>query len=227
MIIKTMQYKTQTKVITSNDGHELDCYITSVDSDEPKDSIVIIQEIFGITDHIKSVCQRYADEGFLVIAPALYDRFEKNITLNYTQFDEGKALRAKLDTNHAILDIDAAINQASGKVSVVGFCYGGMLSHVSAARLTMDCAVSYYGGFIAEDHLHDIPKCPIMYHFGRLDHAIPMDSVELISETFSDAIIHIYDEAGHGFNCEMRADYHEPSSDLAFERSLRFIQENT
>ena len=227
MNLATMKYKTQTKLITSKDGHELDCYIISTDSGEPKDSIIIIQEIFGVTDHIKSVCQRYADQGFLVIAPSLYDRFEKNITLNYTQFDKGKELKAKLDINHAILDIDAAINETTGNVSVIGFCFGGMLSHVAAARLNMDSAISYYGGFIVENHLHDIPKCPIMYHFGRLDHAIPMDSVELISATFSEAIIHIYDEAGHGFNCEMRADYHEPSSDLAFERTLRFIQENT
>ena len=222
-----MNYITQTKQITSNDGHELDCYITSLDDDKPKNSIVIIQEIFGITDHIKSVCQRYADQGYLVIAPALYDRFEKNITLNYTQFDEGKALRTKLDTNHAILDINAAIAESTGKISVVGFCFGGMLSHVASARLNMDCAVSYYGGFIAEDHLHDAPRCPIMYHFGKLDHAIPMESVELIGETFPESIIHIYNEAGHGFNCEMRADYHQPSSDLAFERSLTFIRENT
>ena len=134
--------ETEWIVLTAEDGHEFDAYAVKVD--DPIGNIVLIQEIFGITDHIQSVCQRFATHGYNVIAPAIYDRFEKNITLDYTQIQEGVDYKMRLDDDFAMLDIDAARNQLGQNTAVVGYCYGGMLTHIAASRLSFDCAVSYY-----------------------------------------------------------------------------------
>ena len=211
--------------LVSKDNHELDAYISSPQNEE-KGSIIIIQEIFGITNHIEYVCQSFANEGYKAIAPALFDRFEKNIVLDYSQIEEGKSFKERLDITHAMNDIDAAISICDNPVAIVGYCFGGMLTHIAASKLNVSCAVSYYGGLIAENHLDQSPNCPIMYHFGEQDIAIPMENVDLIEEHYPEAIIHTYPDAGHGFNCEMRNDYHQPSAELAFERSINFLEEN-
>ena len=211
--------------LVSKDNHELDAYVSSPQNEE-KGSIIIIQEIFGITNHIESVCQSFASEGYKAIAPALFDRFEKNIVLDYSQIEEGKSFKERLDITHAMNDIDAAISICDNPVAIVGYCFGGMLTHIAASKLNVSCAVSYYGGLIAENHLDQSPNCPIMYHFGEQDIAIPMENVDRIEEQYPEAIIHTYPDAGHGFNCEMRNDYHQPSAELAFERSINFLEEN-
>ena len=216
--------ETEWIALTAEDGHEFDAY--AVKADDPIGNIVLIQEIFGITDHIQSVCQRFANHGYNVIAPAIYDRFEKNITLDYTQIQEGVDYKMRLDDDFAMLDIDAARNQLGINTAVVGYCYGGMLTHIAASRLSFDCAVSYYGGMIAENYLDLKINIPIMYHFGENDHAIPMESVDAIKKTYKNALVHVYKDAGHGFNCDMRADYHEESAKLALERTLQFVGEN-
>lgn len=210
--------------LQAKDGHKLDAYYVS--ANDPIGNIVIIQEIFGITDHIQDVCKSFASNGYNVVAPAIYDRFEKNITLEYTQIEEGVNYKVRLDDEYAMLDIDAARIFLGNKTAVVGFCYGGMLTHIAASKLDFDCAVSYYGGMIADNYLDLSINIPIMYHFGEKDHAISMDAVDLIRKAYVDALIHIYQDAGHGFNCDMRADYHQPSANLALERSLLFIGDN-
>ena len=208
--------------LISKDNHELDAYVSSPKNKE-KDSIIVIQEIFGITSHIETVCQSFANEGYKTIAPALFDRFETNIILDYKQIEEGKAYKERLDITDAMNDIDAAISICDGPVAIVGYCFGGMLAHIAASELKMNCAVSYYGGLIAENHLDKSPDCPVMYHFGEEDFAIPMEKVDLIKENYPEAIIHTYPNAGHGFNCEMRNDYHELSAEPALDRTLTFI----
>ena len=207
--------------LTAKDGHELDAF--SVKADDPVGNIVVIQEIFGITDHIQAVCHKFASNGYDVIAPAIYDRFERNITLDYTQIEEGVGYKMKLSDDHAMSDIQAAQSYLGTKTAVVGYCYGGMLTHIAASKLNFDCAVSYYGGMIADNYIDLKIDIPIMYHFGENDHAIPMDAVDLIRNTYQDATVHVYENAGHGFNCDMRADYHESSANLALERTLEFI----
>jgi len=211
--------------LASKDKHELDAYVSPSQIEE-KGTIIIVQEIFGITDHIKSVCQSFANKGYKAIAPALFDRFEKDIILDYNQIKEGKTYKERLDITHAMNDIDAAISIADGPVAIVGYCFGGMLTHIAASELNVSCAVSYYGALIAENHLDKSPDCPIMYHFGEQDIAIPMENVNLIKEHYPDATIHTYPDAGHGFNCEMRSDYHQPSAEVAFDRSINFLKEN-
>ena len=207
--------------LTAKDGHELDAF--SVKADDPIGNIVVIQEIFGITDHIQAVCHKFASNGYDVIAPAIYDRFERNITLDYTQIEEGVGYKMKLSDDYAMSDIQAAQSYLGTKTAVVGYCYGGMLTHIAASKLNFDCAVSYYGGMIADNYIDLKIDIPIMYHFGENDHAIPMDAVDLIRNTYQDATVHVYENAGHGFNCDMRADYHESSANLALERTLEFI----
>ena len=207
--------------LRAKDGHELDAF--SVKADDPIGNIVVIQEIFGITDHIQAVCHKFASNGYDVIAPAIYDRFERNITLDYTQIEEGVGYKMKLSDDHAMSDIQAAQSYLGTKTAVVGYCYGGMLTHIAASKLNFDCAVSYYGGMIADNYIDLKINIPIMYHFGENDHAIPMDAVNLIRNTYQDAIVHVYSNAGHGFNCDMRADHHESSANLALERTLEFI----
>jgi len=208
----------------ANDGHELDAF--SVKANDPIGNIVVIQEIFGITDHIQAVCQKFAINGYNVVAPAIYDRFEKNITLDYSQIKEGVGYKMKLEDDYAMSDINAAQNYLGSKTAVVGYCYGGMLTHIAASKLGFDCAVSYYGGMIADNYLNLKIQIPIMYHFGENDHAIPMKAVDSIKDAYKDALVHVYSNAGHGFNCEMRADYHEDSANLALERTLEFIGKN-
>ena len=210
--------------LVSKDNHELDAYVSSPQNEE-KGSIIIIQEIFGITNHIESVCQSFANKGYKAIAPALFDRFEKNIVLDYSQIEEGKSFKERLDITHAMNDIDAAISICDNPVAIVGYCFGGMLTHIAASELNVNCAVSYYGGLIAENHLDKSPNCPIMYHFGEQDIAIPMESVNAIKEHYPKAIIHTYSDAGHGFNCEMRDDYHQASAEVALDRTLSFIKD--
>ena len=210
--------------LKAKDGHELDAF--SVKADDPIGNIVVIQEIFGITDHIQAVCHKFASNGYNVIAPAIYDRFERNITLDYTQIEEGVGYKMKLSDDDAMSDIAAAQTHLGTKTAVIGYCYGGMLAHIAASKLNFDCAVSYYGGMIADNYIDLKIDIPIMYHFGENDHAIPMDAVELITNTYQDGIVHVYANAGHGFNCDMRADYHESSANLALERTLEFIGKN-
>jgi len=217
-----MQISGQIEKLNSEDSHKLDAFIVHPIKNK-KGNVVIIQEIFGLTKHIEDVCRQYANEGYSAIAPALYDRFEKNIILDYHQIEEGKSYKEQLTLDDAIKDINAAVLFNSGPTAIIGYCFGGMLSHIAASELESVCAVSYYGGFIAEKYLDKKPQCPIMYHFGEQDFAIPMTSVDLIRNHYPEAIIHSYKEAGHGFNCEMRNDYHKLSANLAFERTLSFL----
>ncbi|SVE11900.1 uncharacterized protein METZ01_LOCUS464754, partial [marine metagenome] len=203
-----MQISGQIEKLNSEDSHKLDAFIVHPIKNK-KGNVVIIQEIFGLTKHIEDVCRQYANEGYSAIAPALYDRFEKNIILDYHQIEEGKSYKEQLTLDDAIKDINAAVLFNSGPTAIIGYCFGGMLSHIAASELESVCAVSYYGGFIAEKYLDKKPQCPIMYHFGEQDFAIPMTSVDLIRKHYPEAIIHTYKEAGHGFNCEMRNDYHK------------------
>ena len=120
--------------LTSKDNHKLGAYVVHPEKNK-KGNIVIIQEIFGITEHIEAVCKQYANQGYSVIAPALYDRFEKNIVLDYSQIEEGKSFKEKLEINDAMKDINAAILFNDGPTAIIGYCYGGMLTHIAASEL--------------------------------------------------------------------------------------------
>jgi len=209
----------------AKDGHIVDLYVAKPKS-QAVATVIVLQEIFGITDHIQAICQQYATHGYLAIAPALFDRIKKNIVLDYSSIEEGRDYKMQLQDEQVLLDIAASAATAENdlKVAVIGFCFGGALSYLASTRLNLDCAISYYGGGIAEKYINQKPLCPIMYHFGALDPIIPSTDVAAIQSNHPGGVFHIYEDAGHGFNCSDRRDYHSESAELAFARSLEFLK---
>jgi carboxymethylenebutenolidase len=207
------------------DGHELDAYLAEPKG-KPLGGIVVVQEIFGVSDHIKRVADQYAAEGYQAIAPAMFDRIEPGITLPYTEVQQGIAYMQQLKWPNTLADLEAAAEQvrSAGSASVVGFCWGGTVAHVAASELDFDAAVSYYGGGVAK-MLDKQPHCPIMYHFGDQDGSIPLADIEKVQGAFPDEVVHVYKGAGHGFNCDERGSYSAPDARLAFGRSLAFLRE--
>ncbi len=215
---------TGTIELTATDGHELGAYESRPES--PAAAVVIVQEIFGVNSHIRSVVDRYAALGFHAIAPALFDRVERGVELDYTQDDglRGREIRAGIDWAWPVLDVGAAVAHVAptGPVAVIGYCWGGSVAWLAASELPIAAAVGYYGGQITQ-FLDRAPRCPVMLHFGALDSMIPLDDVAKIGEQYPDVEIHVYDEADHGFNCDVRATYHPESAALALERTLAFL----
>lgn len=206
------------------DGHRLDCY-TSMPDGEARGGILLIQEIFGVNSHMRSVADRFAGQGYAVALPALFDRLQRKVELNYTTEDVavGRKMRVELGWDAPALDLKAALDLLTryGRVGAVGYCWGGSLAWLCASRLDLACAVSYYGGQIVQI-LNERPRCPVMLHFGELDEYIPMADIERIKSACPQAEVYVYN-AGHGFNCDQRADYDETCAGLALERTLDFF----
>lgn len=210
--------------LTASDGFVLDAYRADP-AGKPKGGLVVIQEIFGVNSHMRGVADGFAADGYAVVAPALFDRAERGVELGYTPADieQGREMRAKIGWDAPLLDI-AAANQALdgvGKIGVVGYCWGGSVTWLTATRLDVAAAVCYYGGQIG-DYRDEAASCPVMMHFGETDAGIPLANVEAVRAARPETEIHLY-PAGHGFNCEQRADYHPESAALARERTLAFF----
>lgn len=211
------------------DGHELDAYVAAPEG-SPIAALVVIQEIFGVNAHIRSVADGYARDGFLAVAPALFDRAERGVELGYEGEDmrRAMALRKKLSLDDMLRDTAAAIAYARGraekKTGVIGYCLGGSIAWLAACRMKVEAAVGYYGGLIPQ-HAQEQPGCPVMLHFGRKDQHIPAEAVAKIEAAHPEVPVYLYD-AGHGFNCDARASYDGESARLARERSLQFLQQN-
>ena len=217
----------ETLRLTASDGHELDAYLARPEG-TPRGGVVICQEIFGINQHIRDVTNGYANEGFLAIAPALFDRRRRGVELDYDEAGvaEGRALRGGVPWEQAKLDIHAAhkLVEEAGRVGVVGYCWGGTLAWLSACRLGPHAAVGYYGGQI-HDYRDETPGCPMMLHFGELDAQIPAEHVDEIRGLHPEIAVFTY-PAGHGFNCDARADFDEESASIAAERTFAFLRKH-
>ncbi len=208
------------------DGFELGAYRAEPQG-TPRGGLVVLQEIFGVNPHIRSVADRYAGEGFLVIAPALFDRVKPDVELAYDGAGMGEGLALNKQTKHedTMKDVAAAVAAAAegGRVGVVGYCWGGTLAYAAACDVPgVAVAVGYYGGGIA-GMLEEKPTVPVMLHFGEQDAHISMDDVAKINAALPQLPVFTY-PAGHGFNCDARASYDKPSADLALSRSLPFLQ---
>ena len=211
------------------DGHEFDAYVA-----RPEGSVigglVVVQEAFGVNRHIRSVADDYARDGFLAVAPALYDRIEPGVKLGYTEGDlqKGIALARKSDPANAVKDIAAALQylrrQTGKKAGIIGYCFGGTMAWLASTRLDPDAAVGYYGGNIAQ-FAAEKPSAPVMLHFGKLDQHIPQQDVDKVQALHPEISIFWYD-AGHGFNCNDRASYNADAAKLARERSLAFLKQH-
>src|SRR5271170_5858516 len=208
--------------LRASDGHELDAYVAQPDG-KPWGGLVVLQEIFGVSEHIRSVADRFAQEGFYSVAPALFDRVERNVELrdDAEGMQKGIAIAQKLIIDNAVKDVDAALQyagKATGKpAGVVGYCYGGTLAWLSATRLAPAAAVGYYGGHIAR-FAGEEPRVPVMLHFGRQDTHIPESDVAQVQQAHPEVEIYWYD-AGHAFNNETRASYNENASQEAMART--------
>ena len=196
---------------------------------KPRGGLVIAQEIFGVNSHIRNVCDGYAADGYRVIAPALFDRYEKGIDIGYTPTDiaRGRELKAKAKTDAGLLDVAAARDAlaGSGELGIAGYCWGGFIAWMSACRLTgFACAVPYYGGGML-DAVDETPRCPVLAHFGERDSVLPVAGVRKFAAAHPGAQIHIY-AADHGFNCDQRGSYDAAAAKLARERTLAFLREH-
>jgi len=214
--------------LVASDGHKLSAYRADPAA-KPRGAVVVIQEIFGVNSHIRSVADGYAADGYLAIAPAMYDRLERKFEVGYTPDDiaKGRALKDKAKLDAALRDVEAAVTQAAkgGKVGIVGYCWGGYLAWLAACRLDgLAAAVVYYGGGIG-DVLAEVPRCPVLGHFGERDAMIPMAVIGDWRTRHPRHPVHTYD-AGHGFNCDHRGSHDAGAAATARERTLAFFRQH-
>jgi len=215
--------------LTAADSHKLGAYRADP-AGKPKGGIVVIQEIFGVNHHIRAVCDRFAGDGYVAVAPALFDRMTRNFESGYSpaEIEKARSYIAKPDWDAMLRDTDAAIKEIKsiGPIAIVGFCMGGTIAFLSAARLSgLKCAIAYYGGRIVA-FADERPKCPVQMHFGENDQSIPMTDVEIIKQKRPECEIYVYKGAGHGFHCDERGSFHQPSATLAWERAQAFLKKH-
>lgn len=213
------------------DGHRCGAWLAQPQG-PARGALVVVQEIFGANSHIRAVADGYAADGYLAIAPALFDRVERGVELGYTQpeIERGFALKTAVGNDAPLLDIAAAIGHVggggrAGSVGIIGYCWGGLLAWLAACRLDgLSASVPYYGGGIPQQPAQLKPRCPVLAHFGTHDTHIPRDSVRAWHAVHAEAVeLHLY-AAGHGFNCDRRGSYDAAAAALARQRSLAFLR---
>ena len=212
--------------LTATDGVTIKGYRADP-AGKARGGLVVVQEIFGVNSHIRDVCDRYAADGYLAVAPAIFDRVERDVELGYTPdaMVRGRELRAACKLDQVLADIAAAraVAATAGRVGIVGYCWGGYLAYVSAARLPgFSCAIAYYGGGM-QDALDEKPKVPVLGHFGEKDQHIPVAGIRKLAAANPSLEVHFYD-ADHGFNCDQRGSYDAAAAKVARERTLAFLQ---
>lgn len=220
----------QTISLSAADGHQLDAY-KSEPSGPAKGGLVIIQEIFGINGQIRRTTDHFAGQGYLSIAPALFDRVEKGVELTYNEddFAKGREIRGKITDEWIIADIGAAVREVSsaGKVSVIGFCFGGYATYVAACKVDgVAAAMPFYGGGIAAKVGEMAPRCPTQFHFGDKDAAIPLDDLQTIKNALQDCPLYVYDDAGHGFTCDDRDAYNPGATERSYTRAMEWMAQH-
>ncbi|HUI59567.1 MAG TPA: dienelactone hydrolase family protein [Steroidobacteraceae bacterium] len=209
--------------IMARDGHEFQAYLAAPPG-KPRGAVAVVQEIFGVNSHIRAVTDGFAAEGYTAIAPSMFDRIRRGIQLGYSpqDIDEGRGYMQQLKLEDTLKDLNAAVAvvRHSGRVGMVGYCWGGAMAYVAASELPIACAVVYYGR--AASFLDRKPRCPVLYHFGLEDRSIPMSDVEQLRAAHPQGIFHQY-PAGHGFNCDQRPSYNAEAAALARSRTLEFL----
>jgi len=212
--------------LRADDGHQLQAWEARPEG-APRGAVVVLQEIFGVNGHIRAACDRLATQGWVAVAPALFDRVSRGRELGYDPagIAAGRAGKEHVGEEAALRDVQAAVSHAAlcGKVAVMGFCWGGTLAWLAAARLSgVACAIAYYGTAI-HAHRDGQPRVPVLLHFGEQDAHIPAEHVRAIATAHPELPLYRYD-AGHGFNCDERPAFHAPSAALAGERTQAFLK---
>ena len=219
----------RTLSLTAKDGHGFSAYIAEPDQ-PPKGAVVVVQEIFGVNRHIRAVAEKFAALGHVAIAPALFDRIERDVELGYDEagVTRGRAIVDALGMQGPLHDVAATVSAArsivgdAGKIGAVGYCWGGAVVWLAAAQMPgLSAVVSYYGSRIAQFRDRP-PAVPTMLHVGRDDATFPMEIVRDIGRLHPGVTIHDY-PAGHGFNCDERSSYDAMAADLALNRTLDFL----
>ncbi len=211
--------------LTASDGFNLGAYRADPPG-SPKGGLVVIQEIFGVNQHIRNVCDRFAAQGYVSVAPAIFDRIEPGFESGYTpaEIEHARTFIPKIDWTALMRDVAAAMDSArdAGKVGIVGYCLGGSVAFRAAGELDgLAAAIGYYGGQIAKNA--DLkPKVPTLLHFGDQDASIPMSDVDLIKQKRPEVDIYVY-HAGHGFSCDDRSAYNEAAHKEALGRTLDWL----
>ena len=217
-----------TLTLTAEDGHKFSAYRANP-SGTPRGGLVVVQEIFGVNQHIRKVADGFAADGYVAIAPALFDRVERGYETGYgpQDIERGRATRGKLSTDQAMMDVKATVKElqkAGLKVGVVGYCFGGTIAWLAATRVDgVSAAVGYYGGGVA-DAADEKPKAPVMLHFGETDASIPKEAYEKVMRMHPTVPSFVYAGAGHGFVCDERGSYHAESAKVARERTIDFFR---
>jgi len=213
--------------LDAKDGFRFPAYVAEP-AGRPKGAIVVLQEIFGVNSHIRGVADRFAAAGYLAIAPSTFERAERGVEMGYGPDDmkRGSALKAAIEALPApgvLQDIQAAVQRAgeSGRVGIVGYCWGGLLSWRAAAQVQgLAAAVTYYGGGMTMGQEPERkPAVPTMSHFGELDKHITLESVKAFEQKHPEVEVHLY-AADHGFNCDQRGSYNAGAASTALERTL-------
>lgn len=208
--------------LRAEDGHEFQGWRADPAS-RRKGGVVVVQEVFGVNAHIRGLCERFAELGYAAIAPALFDRIQPDVELDYDEagVTKGRELVGALGWGAPMRDIWASAKalRADGKVGVVGYCWGGSVAWLAGCRLDVGCVSAYYGRHIVE-FVDEKPRCPAILHFGAEDALIPSDNVEKVRSAYPDAPLYLYEAAGHGFNCERRADFRPDAAAVALQRTL-------
>lgn len=213
--------------LEASDGARISAYRVRP-SGRPRGGLLVVQEIFGVNSHIRSVAESYAARGYDVIAPALFDRVEKGVELGYDQegMTKGRGLVMQLGFDKPMLDLAAAAQLLADegmKVGLVGYCWGGSVAFLAASRVDgLSATVGYYGSTIIR-FVRAQPRVPVLLHFGEQDKSIPADDVATIRKERPEVEVQVY-PAGHGFNCVQRASYDAASAELALARTLAFFE---
>ena len=218
----------ETVTLEASDGHRFEAYLSRPQG-APHAGLVVVQEVFGVNSHIRGVVDGYAADGFLAIAPALFDRAERGVELGYSEDElmRGRALRGAIENEQVMQDVAASVAAVAeaGPTCLVGYCWGGLIAWLAAQSLDIAVSVGYYGGGI-QDNLEPAPRCPIMLHFGEKDVFIAPEHIASVRQAYPDLPVHVY-PVGHGFNCDERADYDPDAAALARERTLAFFAEHS
>lgn len=207
------------------DGFELGAYRAEPDG-APRGGLVVVQEIFGVNPHIRGLCDRFAAHGYVAIAPAVFDRYQPDFESGYSpaEVEEARRFIPRIDWQAMLRDTQAASEavRSAGKVGIVGYCMGGTVAFLAAAKLDgLAAAVCYYGGQIAKNA--DLaPRVPTQMHFGDRDQSIPMADVETVRARLPACEIYLY-PAGHAFANDERPTYDAASARLATQRTLDFL----
>ncbi len=215
------------ETLMARDGHQFAAYLAPA-TGTPRGAVVVLQEIFGVNEHIRSVAEQFAAAGYLTMAPALYDRIARNLELGYgpQEIERARGYMLQLDSAKAMLDILAAVNvvRHAGRVALVGYCWGGQQAWIGAGTLPVHAAVGYYASRLWEK-LERVPACPMLFHFGERDASIPAAQLERVRAAYPEGSYHLY-PADHGFNCSARAAFDAPSAALAWQRTQDFLRQH-